>query len=227
VEQLALNWREWGGARKGAGRKKRVRSRVAHRTRGKISKHDPLHVTVKCLAGLPSLRARGTAHELIQKLRAGSERGGFRLVHFSLQRDHVHMIVEADDRGALASGMKGLLVRMARALNRRWERAGKVFRRFHDHVLRGPTEVRNAIRYVLMNARRHGVHVPANRPDPLSSGSCFDGWSDFEASPESLVARARSWLLRVGWRSRGLIHLAVPTAHGPGRAVAAFDARRV
>lgn len=212
AEQLTLNWREWGGARKGAGRKKTVHSRVAHRTRSKLRKHDPLHVTVKCLSGLPSLRDKKTARELIAKLHAGAERAGFRLVHYSLQRDHVHLIVEADDRAALTSGMKGLLVRMARALNRRWQRTGKVFRRFHDHALRGPTEVRNAIRYVLMNARRHGVQLPEDRPDPLSSGPTFDGWRDFTPVAPSWVARARTWLMRIGWRQRGLLGLAdVPT----------------
>ena len=208
TQQLALDWREWGGARRGAGRKRTVRSRVAHRTRSRVSKHDPLHVTVKCHPGLPSLRSRGTASELMSRLRAGSERQGFRLVHFSLQRDHVHMIVEADNRCALTSGMKGLLVRMARALNRRWQRTGRVFRRFHEHVLRGPTEVRNALRYVLLNARRHGVRVASHLPDPLSSGRNFDGWRDFVSTPHRLAVQARSWLLRIGWRQRGLISLA-------------------
>ena len=82
----------------------------------------------------------------MKKLRASSERQGFRLAHFSIQRDHLHMIVEAEDRRALTAGMKGLLVRVARALNQSWRRTGKVFKRFHEHLLRGPREVRNALR---------------------------------------------------------------------------------
>jgi hypothetical protein len=142
----------------------------------------------------------------MEKIRASSEREGFRLVHFSLQRDHLHLIVEADERAALTSGMKGLLVRLARAVNRRWQRTGRVFKRFHERLLRGPREVRNAIRYVLMNARKHGVPVPSNCPDPLSSGAHFNGWRDYTPR-DSRFTRARSWLLRVGWRQWGLISL--------------------
>ena len=109
MEQLTLDWREWGGARAGAGRKKTRRSRVAHRRRRELRKYEPLHVTAKCLPGLPSLRARGTAPEVMRKLSASAERAGFRLVHFSVQRDHLHLIVEVDDRRSLTSGVRSLL----------------------------------------------------------------------------------------------------------------------
>ena len=81
-----------------------------------------------------------------------------------------------------------------------------------DYLLNG--EVRNAIRYVLSNAKRHGVRIPSNRPDPLSSGPYFDGWTDFSpASPSrSPVARARHWLLCFGWQQRGLLHVATVPA---------------
>ncbi len=209
AEQLALNWREWGGARKGAGRKRTVRSRVPHRRRKGFARSHPLHVTTKCLSGLPSLRARRTAAELMEKIAEGSERKGFRLVHYSLQRDHIHMIVEADDRASLASGMKGLLVRLARTLNRLWDRTGAVFKRFHDQVLASPRQVRNALRYVLLNARKHRERIPTNRPDPLSSGAAFDGWKHVRrTSPRRrLTAPASSWLLRTGWLHWGRISL--------------------
>src|SRR5204862_6807235 len=82
---------------------------------------------------------------------------------------------EADDARGLGRGMKGLCVRIARALNRLWKRVGSVFSdRYHARVLRTPREVRNALNYVLHNAARHGSRLGG--PDPCSSGAWFDGW---------------------------------------------------
>jgi hypothetical protein len=113
------------------------------------------------------------------------------------------MLVEADGRESLSRGMQGLAIRMARALNRAWTRTGKVFAdRYHAHVLRTPREVRNALAYVLGNARKHGARL-LEAIDPFSSAAWFESWSD--SAP---VARARTWLLRVGWRRRGAIRAA-------------------
>jgi len=125
-----------------------------------------------------------------------------RLVHFSVQRDHLHLIVEARDRRAVTRGLQGLFVRLAKRLNRWWGRKGRVFAdRFHDRILRTPKEVRNALRYVLLNARRHGV--ARSGIDPYSSGAWFDGWTRGTTprpSGPAPVTRARTWLATVGWR---------------------------
>ena len=102
--------------------------------------------------------------------------------------------------------MKGLCVRIARALNRLWKRAGSVFSdRYHAHVLKTPREVRNALNYVLHNAARHGSRLGG--PDPCSSGAWFDGWRHdlrlARVAPASPLPRAITWLLRVGWRRHG------------------------
>jgi hypothetical protein len=131
-----------------------------------------------------------------------------RLVHWSVLGNHMHLIVEACDRHALARGMQGLGVRLARALNRCWGRAGRVLAdRYHAHVLRSPREVRNALAYVLENAAKHRLEIAG--ADPRSSAPWFDGWlggdrvacADFER-PTWLRA-ARSWLLAHGWRRVG------------------------
>src|SRR6185436_345163 len=86
------------------------------------------------------------------------ERFGMRLIHFSIQSNHIHMIVEANDNRSLWRGMQGLGVRIAKRLNRLWGRKGKVFAdRYHSHVMHSPREVRNAIAYTLNNARKHGM----------------------------------------------------------------------
>jgi hypothetical protein len=79
--------------------------------------------------------------------------------------------------------------------------------RFHARLLRTPTEVRNALRYVLHNARKHGVWL-GRRPDPCSSGECFEGWEDCSPRCVRWLAAARTWLLRVGWQRAGPIRLA-------------------
>jgi REP element-mobilizing transposase RayT len=137
------------------------------------------------------LRAFG---ELRQAFAAGRERFGFRLTEFSVQSNHLHLMVEAEDTRALSRGMQGLAIRCARTLNRLWQRRGAVFSdRYHAHVLRTPTEVRRALRYVLENARRHGVALVG--PDPCSSAARG------LRGPVAVVA-ARSWLQRLGWRRK-------------------------
>jgi putative transposase len=127
------------------------------------------------------------------------------------------MIVEADDARALANGMKSIGARLARAVNRVLGRSGPVLDgRYHHRALRTPREVRRALAYVLLNARRHLAKrrrwaTPRVLVDPASSARWFDGWRPNAAirlpasgtAPE--VAQPRTWLLRVGWRRHGLV----------------------
>ena len=168
-----------GGARPGAGRKPAgVRAGVSHRGRSPLGSRFPVHVTVKVRPGLPPLRSKGAYATLRAAFAAGCERFGFRLAQYSVQRDHIHMIVEAKDRRALARGMQGLLIRVAKGLNRFWGRKGSVFGdRYHDKVLRTPREVRSALAYVLNNARKHGLRL-AQGVDLFASGLWFDGWRE-------------------------------------------------
>jgi hypothetical protein len=127
-------------------------------------------------------------------------------VHFSVQRDHVHLIVEADAPRRLARGIQGLAIRAAKACNRALGRRGAVWSdRYHARRLPTPREVRNALVYVLANVKKH--FPDAKGMDPRSSARWFDGWRRAVADPEkpSPVARARTWLARVGWRRHGLI----------------------
>jgi REP element-mobilizing transposase RayT len=148
-----------------------------------------------------------------RSLAAACERGRFRVVQYSVQPDHVHLIVEAASNFDLACGMKSIGARLARAVNRVFARRGPVLLdRYHRHVLRTPLEVRNALAYVLLNARRHLAKLGRKLTsiaaiDPASSGRWFDGWTHL-ASPPSFrdppaVAIARTWLLGRGWRRHG------------------------
>jgi putative transposase len=201
----------WGGRRKGAGPKPRgERPCVSHRTRTTLRTRLPVEVTMRVKSGLPSLRGLKEFAALRRAMVAGCKREGFRLVHFSVQSNHLHLLVEGDCRTSLSRGLQGLAVRMARALNRLWNRIGSVFAdRFHDRILRSPTEVWNALRYVLCNARKHGAWTSRSRPDPMSSAPWFDGWSEIlpEDSESAPTPGARTWLLREGWQRIGLISM--------------------
>ena len=136
------------------------------------------------------------------------------MCQYSIQRDHVHLVVESDGKEALGRGMKSIAARLARAVNRLFGRRGPaLFGRYHMRVLRTPREVRNALAYVLLNVRKHWRQrygmAPPVRLDVASSGAWFDGWKrspparDVSASPA--VALPRFWLLTKGWRHHGLI----------------------
>jgi hypothetical protein len=147
-------------------------------------------------------------------LRETQRRKDFRVTHYSIQRDHVHLIVEAEDAAALSCGMKGVAARLARAVNRVFGRRGPVFDgRYHHRALGTPREVRAALAYVLLNSRKHaGERVLRSaaidlRVDPASSSRWFSGWAQPTEPPADApaVAPARTWLLRTGWRRHGLI----------------------
>jgi hypothetical protein len=143
-----------------------------------------------------------------------------------VQVDHVHLIVEADDKIALSRGLRGATIRLARAVNRAAHRRGKVWGdRYHSRALRTPREVRAALVYVLQNWKKHVTH--AKGLDPCSSASSFAGWkrrssldrSDHaRAGPLELVPLepAATWLLAKGWQRYGLVDVseAPKTSHG-------------
>jgi REP element-mobilizing transposase RayT len=169
-----------------------------------------VHVTIRLRDGFPSLR-QGPEHALLLELfAAASECDGFRLVHYSVQASHVHLLCEARGRRDLTRGIRSVAIRMARRLNRHWGRSGTVVDdRHHDRILRSPREVRHALAYVLNNAARHGSWSIRRGPDPYSSGRWFDGWRGCDAQTvvPTLLAAPKTWLLGVGWRRHGLIGL--------------------
>src|SRR5947208_9262370 len=199
--------RTWGGRRAGAGRKPAPGHRpgVPHNKRPLHHAGHPVHVTIRTGPTIGCLRATHVFPGVRSALAASSRRG-FRVVHFSVQDDHLHLIVEADDRAALARGVRGLAIRVARAVNRALGRRGAVCAdRYHARALTSPRAVRHALVYVLMNRRKHCAGERGL--DPCSSAAYFDGWRKPLGTVVSRapVVRARTWLAAVGWRRHGLI----------------------
>ena len=206
VELTAIAASRWGGPRPGAGRPRLPRSE-SHRRRPPVSPTTPHHLTLRVARGVWNLRAQRCFRPLCAVL-AAMQRDSFRVVHYSVQGNHLHLIVEAADRAALVYAVRGLAVRVARALNRVMGRKGPVLgRRTHTRALTSPSQVRNAVRYVLQN-RAH--HFPTDDYlDPCSSAPWFADWASLGVSrprtlrgpdpPPCVAARPRTWLLRAGY----------------------------
>ena len=212
--QLNFDYRQHGGARASAGRKPvGARAGVSHRTRAAIASRHPVHVTVKMHKELGNLRQAHTFEALNRSLVSGKLGRGFRVVHFSVQRDHVHLICEAKDALSLGKGMQGLCIRMARALNKTLKRKGSVFKdRYHAQILKTPRQVRHALAYVLNNFRKHREvlgDVPRTLTDEYSSAPFFDGFKGIKTKPQSLddapITEPHTWLIKKGWRRYSLI----------------------
>jgi putative transposase len=157
TRQLEMRFRTWGGARPGAGRKpKGARALVSHLARPRFASRFPVHVTIRMNQEVWSLRSRRSFTALTRAFFAGANRFGFRLVHYSVQGNHIHLLAEASGKESLSRGMQGLNIRIARALNRVMQRAGRVLHdHYHARILRTPSEVARVRHYLLRNANHH------------------------------------------------------------------------
>jgi REP element-mobilizing transposase RayT len=220
-----------GGERPGAGRpKKQGRASQPHRKRERLAGRHPVHVSVRVEKGIGKLRKRSAYQAIRRALRTSLGRTDFSIVHVSIQREHVHFIVEAHDEMALAKGMQGLQIAAARYLNAAAaapgsdeRRRGRVFvDRYHARILKTPREVRNALAYVLGNWRHHredrGMESMHWEIDPFSTAKTFGGWHDLrdpdtprdglEGLEPLPRAAPQTWLMNVGWVRHGFLRVA-------------------
>src|SRR4051794_3944290 len=178
ARQTEMKFRTWGGKRKRSGRKRRGLKCLPHTRRERIPARLPAHVTLRIDRGVSSLRTRPVFAVVARAFWGAQGKFGMRLVHFSVQSNHIHLVVE----GVNAAAMKGLGVRIARGVNRLLQRRGRVIGdTYHARALRTPTEVRNAVRYVLDNHRHHTGRAES---DPFTS----------VAQPQ-LCVEPQTWLL--------------------------------
>jgi len=164
---------------------------VSHLRRPELKRRFPVLVTMRVMDHVWNLRSQRCFRALQATFRKGRDRFGFQLNHFSVQGNHLHFIVEAEDEKSLARGIQGLTIRMAKALNKVMGRSGKVFAdRYHARILRTPKEVAIALRYVLNNYQKHMLRL--GKPTPPRF---IDPFSSAVRAPE-LVIPPRTWLLQ-------------------------------
>jgi REP element-mobilizing transposase RayT len=216
-----------GGKRPGAGRPpKGKRSSERHERRIAFAPSHPVHVVIRALAIVGSLRRRKMYQAIRWATIAVAKHEDFRIVQLSIQRTHVHLLVEANGKRALGHGMQAFQISAAKHINRMLvgadgrRRRGQVFSdRYHAEVITSPRQARHALSYVLNNWRKHEEdrRGPATswNVDPFSSGWSFMGWKERErelllwnppASYEPLIVWfPKTWLLGAGWRRHGLV----------------------
>jgi REP element-mobilizing transposase RayT len=207
-----------GGSRPGAGRKPVTgrRPNVPHRTREKHAASRPVHVTLRARSGLPSLRSEriyGMFNSVLRDQRKRRYASSFQVVEFTVQENHLHLIVEARGPAAhreLRAGVSGLVIAFAKRLNMILRRRGKVWGdRWHGRELGSPREVRNALVYVFRNLAKHGTRmIGQDLVDVMSSALRFHGWTapltfNFDDGLQWPNAPPRTWLLEDGWITRG------------------------
>jgi len=194
MEQLAFRLPQRGGKRRGAGRKPEGRrAGVSHKARPRFEKPAAVHVTLRVDVHVWNLRSRRCFGAIEACFVEARERFGLRIIEFTVLGNHLHLLVEADNDEALTRGMQGLAIRVAKALNRLMARKGHVFGdHYHSRILATPTELVNAIAYVLGNHAHHHGGTPG--VDRFSSAS-YDPDSRYR-----VLADPRTWLLRAGWR---------------------------
>ena len=215
-KQQDLPFKRWGGKRKGAGRKPLgKRPGTSHRTRPAVTRHTPVHVTLRLHDHVWNLRTKRCFRPIRSAIDQARERFGCRIVHYAVQRNHIHIIAEASDDKALSRAMQGLCVRLARRLNKVMGKRGQVFAdRYHDRVLKTPQQTRAALSYVLRNDQKHGFNGKGRRTaravmDPFSTAPTFDGWRQpICVHPPPWLeahhgAKPRCWLLLQGWKKKG------------------------
>jgi REP element-mobilizing transposase RayT len=189
------------------GRPKKAGAGLPHLRRPAVDPRHPHLITIRVRAGTWNLRSQRCFALIVAAFNTAHEREGFRIIHYSVQGNHVHLVVEADDRRAMSNGMRALLISLARRLNRLMKQTGSRFTdRFHERALATPRAVRIALGYVLTNAAKHHGH---DLVDPYSSGPWFTHWPENTQLPRWTpctgppTVSPESWLLRGGWRRAG------------------------
>lgn len=223
-KQLGLFGRR-GGKRRGAGRKpKGRRAGASHRKRAKLVSRYPVHVVLRVASGVGNLRRRDAYLAIQRATERVADQDDFRITHLSVQRTHIHMIVEARDEVALSWHLQRFQISAARRINAVTlgdggaPRRGTVFTdRYHATIIQTPTQARNAIAYALGNWRHHGEDrgeiARTWKFDWFSSAVSFTGWAEYgqpdfpRQGPDSYIPLRvdppRTWLLSVGWRRGG------------------------
>jgi len=213
--QLQLEFSTRGGVRAGAGRRRRPENAglQPHEPRKAFKKAVPVHATMRAKRGAPSMRSQVVIGVVVAEIARASAKG-FRVLHYSVQTDHLHLVAEAEDGARFSRGMQRLASRIAMGINALVSRRGQFWReRYFRTDLKTPRQFRNALVYVTFNFRKHSRGME-KRVDLFSSAPWFEEWSIRSEPLEALraragpspVARAKSWVARIGWRKHGRIH---------------------
>jgi REP element-mobilizing transposase RayT len=226
--QASFHFRSHGGARAGAGRPRKLHA-PRHQPRIRVVRSIPMHIVTRVAPHIGTLRRPALYHAIRAATTVVAQHAEFRIIHISIQRTHIHLIVEAQSGHALTQGMRSFQTSAARNLNGALVTRGPVLQRYFATQLRSPRQVRNTLAYVLNNWRHHREPARGAALDFFSSAPAFDGWSELGHGTRYPITRTpgstyapltvwppRTWLLTTGWRRHRLVSLfEVPAASHP------------
>jgi hypothetical protein len=126
---------------------------IRHTKREAILGPRPLHLTIKLI------RADIQNKAILKALRHAIFRArlqGLRVIHYSLEHDHIHLYAESSDNKILGKAMKALGGSLVKRINKHFLSKGRCYKtRYHLRILRSATEVKNVINYILKNGIKH------------------------------------------------------------------------
>lgn len=199
MKQIELNLFRgcWGGRRPNSGRRRKKSQGVSHSVREKVQDRTPLHINFKFKTRIRNKDSLRTLKRAIKN--AGSH--GLRVIHYSMQSNHIHLIIESANNEILTRGMRSLTITFAKGLKK-----GSIqIERYHLHVLKSLRETKNAVHYVLFNEQKHANLKTAYIDEYSSLGLVADLKKISKESGFSIVLRRirelpvlfepKSWLL--------------------------------
>lgn len=141
--------------RKGGGRRPKHDKGIRHIKRPEIKRLTSLHLTVKILKDKAGIKNKQTL-ALLKHAILKARKKGLRIIHFTLEYDHVHLLVEANDNEVLGRGMMVFGVTMAKGINRLKSIKGTVYKhRYHFRKINSPRELKNVLHYIFNNGIKH------------------------------------------------------------------------
>jgi REP element-mobilizing transposase RayT len=177
---------------KGAGRKAIHDKGIRHIEREVIKKDTVLHLTLKIEKNKANLKNKSILKALQQSIKK-ARLLGLKVIQYTLEYDHVHLLVESSDKISLGKGMQSLGISFSKKINKIKKQNGKVFKtRYHFRKLSTPREIKNVLNYILGNGVKHKESSSIVSPfNSLSVITAFDKlYPGFERMIEETIQKS-------------------------------------
>ncbi len=143
--------------RKGAGRPALHDPGIRHTNRPHIKKPASLHLTIKVKKKKAEIKNKSVL-KILKRAILNARKQGLRVIHFSLEYDHVHLLIEADNNLILGKGMQAFGVTLSKAINRLKKLKGGVYKhRYHFRQISSTRELKIVMNYIFTNGLKHGT----------------------------------------------------------------------
>lgn len=149
---------------KHAGRPAKNDAGIRHTKRPDLTRPSSLHLTVKIEKSKANLKNKNVL-AILKKAIFNARRQGLKVIHYSLEYDHIHLIIEADNNRTLGKGMQAFGVTLAKAINRMRKVKGQVYKhRYHFRQITSSRQLKNVMTYIFNNGVKHKTSATALSP---------------------------------------------------------------